>query len=863
MRTLSFISALCLAISAAATAPADDQAKAPERGPRRADLLGDPLPEGAVARLGTLRFRHESPIEAIAFSPDGKIVATGHSPIARLWDVATGKELRRLQGFHGRGLVFSPDGKTLAGGGSRDVRLWDVTTGEVVRLYQGPKYPITALALSPDGRVLAATAPTGIPGNGTHYWDIHLWGAATGKELRRWSDGITRISSLAFSPDSKTLACGGENRHLRFWDVSSGKELSPFSALIAGESLAFSPDGKLLAAVGSTPGASHCSVSLWELATRRRLPQFGEDARFGFSLAFSPDGKTLGVSGFDGILRLWEVATGKFLRELGGLPPGVSRGGYRYPLAFSPRGKTVASSAFYSNVLSLWDTETGQQHSDLAGHDAPVEDIVTSPDGKTVASRGQFDTTVRLWDAGTGQQRHVLRGHDARVGSLAFAPDGQTLVTSAWNEDFRLWDVATGKTLRQIKPAGSMPFTRLAISPDGRTLAGGTSQGIVSTWDLATGSPLLRFLAHPPLISSEGEFEDYVEVATLLFSPDSRMLVSGSYALSFHVWSRETGRLLRVFHESGSRIGGASLAFSADGRTLTALGRGEKSFVWELASGKKRHEFRTPPIHAGSPGFSAISADARTLAICGYPYDTIGVWDLFDGKPLGQLKTRLADGHAGGVTGLAFLGRGRRMITASGDTTMLLWEEIAGKQHESAPDRGLSAERLAALWPALADADAGQAYEAMRALMASPRQTVALFQEQLRPVPPVPRERVVQLIARLDDDRFAVREQATRELAGLSSLAETELKKVQASPPSLEVRVRVGHLLGRLTAPDFTSEELRVLRALEVLEQIGPLDHAGPQARGVLQRMAGGAPGHFFTQEAKAVLARLGSTDED
>ncbi len=816
------------------------KSKPPDEQSGRTDLLGDPLPAGAVARLGTLRFRHESPIEAIAFSPDGKIVATGHSPIARLWDVATGK--------------------TLAGGGSRDVRLWDVTTGEVVRLYQGPKYPITALALSPDGRVLTATAPTGIPGNGTHYWDIHLWGAATGKELRRWSDGITRISSLAFSPDSKTLACGGENRHLRFWDVSSGKELSPFSALIVGESVAFSPDGKLLAAAGSTPEASHCSVSLWELATRKRLPQFGEDARFGYSLAFSPDGKTLGVAGFDGILRLWDVATGRFLRQLGGLPPGVSRGGYRYPLAFSPRGKTVAGPAYYTNVLSLWDTETGQQHSDLAGHDAPVEDIVASPDGKTVASRGQFDTTVRLWNAGSGKHLHTLRGHRAHVAAIAFAPDGKTVISGGTaKDDLHVWDAATGKELPDIKAHIDQNFASLAVSPDGRTLAAGTSLGAILLWELATGRPLLSFQAHPPMIDSEGSVEDYLPVNALRFSPDGRTLVSGSYGLKFWVWSVATGRRLRVLQEPGNRIGGGSLALSPDGRTLTALGRGEKSFVWELASGKKRQEFRTPPIHPGSPGWSAFSPDANSFAICGYPYDTVHVWDLLRGEELGQVKTRLAGGHLGRVTDLTFLGDGRRLVSASDDTTMVLWEGFASKKHEDPRPPGLSRERLAALWPALADDDAGRAYEAMRTLISSPGQAVALLRDELRPVTPVRRERLAQLIARLDDDLFAVRQQATRELAELGSLAEPELKNAQASPPSPEVRVRVEYLLDRLTAPDFTSGELRMWRALEVLEQIGGLEQFGQPAKDVLRRMAEGAPGHFFTEEAKSGLKRLAS----
>jgi hypothetical protein len=408
-------------------------------------------------------------------------------------------------------------------------------------------------------------------------------------------------------------------------------------------------------------------------------------------------------------------------------------------------------------------------------------------------------------------------------------------------------------------------YASLAVSPDGKTLAAGTSHGMIVTWDYSSGRRLFRWLAHPPPIDPEGELDpdEYLPVTSLRFSPDGNVLVSGSRWLTLYAWSVASGRRLRVFQADGARVGGGSLAFLPDGKTLIALGRGGKSFVWELASGKRRHEFRTPSIHGGPSGWSAISTDARTLAICGYPSDTIQVWDLLRGEQLGQLKTHVVDGHLGGVTGLAFLGRGRRIISASDDTTMLLWEAIAPPKHESPPPRSLSAERLSALWLDLAHDDAARAGRAMATLTTSPGQTVALLRDELRPVAAPRRERLAQLIAQLDDDRFAVRAQATGELAKLGSLAEPELRKVQASPPSPDARVRVEYLLDRLIVPDFTLQELRMWRALEVLEQIGRLERFRQPAESVLQRIAEGAPGHFFTQEAKSALARLGSVDRD
>jgi parallel beta-helix repeat protein len=199
---------------------------------------------------------HTSYVNSVAFSPDGKILASGSYKEIKLWDVATGKELRTLRGHTDRAfsVAFSPDGKILASGSEdKTIKLWDVATGTEIRTLQGHTYWVYSVAFSPDGKILAS---------GSYDETIKLWDVATGRELRTLSGHTSSVESVAFSPDGKILASGSYDETIKLWDVATGKEIRTLSGHTGHVlSVAFSPDGKVLAS-----GSDDKTIKLWLLS---------------------------------------------------------------------------------------------------------------------------------------------------------------------------------------------------------------------------------------------------------------------------------------------------------------------------------------------------------------------------------------------------------------------------------------------------------------------------------------------------------------------------------------------------------------------------------------------------------------------
>ena len=313
----------------------------------------------------------------------------------RLWDVATGRPIGNpLTGHTDQVLsvAFSPDGKTLASGSVDDtVRLWDVATGRPIgQPLTGHAGAVDSVAFSPDGKTLAS---------GSADDTIRLWDVATGRPIGQPLTGHTdEVNSVAFSPDGKTLASGSLDDTVRLWDVATGR---PIGKPLTGHteavwSVAFSPDGKTLAS-----GSSDDTVRLWDVATGRPIgqPLTGHTGQV-YSVAFSPDGKTLASGSRDDTVRLWDVATG---RPIGNPLTGHTEA--VWSVAFSPDGKTLASGSF-DHTIRLWDVATGRPIGQpLTGHTGSVNPVAFSPDGKTLASGSTYgaDDTVRLWDVVTGR----------------------------------------------------------------------------------------------------------------------------------------------------------------------------------------------------------------------------------------------------------------------------------------------------------------------------------------------------------------------------------------------------------------------------------------------------------------------------
>ena len=285
---------------------------------------------------------HEkSGVFSVAFSPDGKAVATGAGDgYARLWDVSTGKVLQRF-GPVGTvfSLAFSPDGKFLVGGTGEDllVHVWDVASGREVRTLNGHEGWVHAVAYSSDGKFISS-------GSADH--TLRVWEAQTGK-LRYLFEALEKATyfATAFSPDARLVAGGRSDGLIQLWDLATGQQVLQFEAAIGFFSLAFSPDGKLLAS-----GASDGTVHLWDLATgREQRTMNGTHGKTAFSLAYHPNGKLLASGGWDWKVRLWNPATGQQIDQLDGHVDFV------LGLSFSPDGKLLASSAYSSDgTVRVW-----------------------------------------------------------------------------------------------------------------------------------------------------------------------------------------------------------------------------------------------------------------------------------------------------------------------------------------------------------------------------------------------------------------------------------------------------------------------------------------------------------------------------
>lgn len=576
---------------------------------------------------------HDQAVDAVAFSPDGKTLATGSfDSTARLWDVATGKTRHILKGHTDQvhSVAFSPDGSLLATGG-RDavVWLWKVATGERFAGLSGHEGGVTWVAFSPDGKTLAASG---------YYGTVQLWDLEAQKAGAVLGGHTKVVTSVAFSPDGKTLATGSGDQTVRLWDVDTGKIrriLDQHAAPV--NAVAFSPDGKALATA-----FNDAVVLVWDVDTGKPGPEIGTVTE---SVAFSPDGRTLatGGSGYQGdySVTLWNPITAAPISSLTGHSDQVLR------TAFSPDGKTLASVG-RDHTVRLWDVNPKLTGTALTGHTDVVSSVAFSRDGMTVAT-GSADKTARLWTLAGKSRPSPLRGHSSQVSAVAFSPDGATLATAGFDTTARLWDVETGVT-RHILEGHEGLVNGVAFSPDGKTVATAGSDRTVRLWDAETGKIRHILKGHT----------DYV--LAVAFSPDGKTLATGGYDYTARLWDVDTRRTRHILRGHNGRV--RSVAFSPDGKTL-ATGSGDQTArLWDTDLGKTR---TTLLGHTQEVYSVAFHPHDRVLATASSDH-TARLWDSRSGK-----ATFTLTGHTFPVAGVAFSPDGHTLATAGLDFTARLW----------------------------------------------------------------------------------------------------------------------------------------------------------------------------------------------
>jgi WD40 repeat protein len=793
--------------------PALAQGQGPDK--PRLDRNGDPLPPGAVARLGADRFRHDDAVRAVAVSPDSKAVAAvDHAYTLRLWDLATGRELRRL----GTGLkvyhavAFSPDGKHVAAptaGGL--LRLWEAATGKEVRSFKGPGGTYACFVFSPDGKTLAIAWPedTG---------KIRLWDVASGKPLRVIKGHVHRANDLAFSPDGKALASGGYDRTVRIWEVSSARQLHRMEGHEKEvDSVAFLPDGMALVS-----GSSDRTVRVWDAAAGKERPKGNWRTVFS-SFTLSPDGRFLAPT-YAGGVPLYEPTTGRETRWLDWNRGWIKAG------AFSRDGKLLVTGGD-DGAVRVWDTATGKERRPVEGHRSHYVSARFLPDG-TVVTTAWGGRTVRWWDPHTGRQVRTSTHAGRAVGAVA-SPDGRLLVIAeAGDHKYALQfrDLETGKVLREVKcekDDGGWPY----FSPDGKTLV--TLGKGIQLWDPDTGKVVYRL---------KGE----VKLWTPAFSPDGKTLAfAWEKEPGVVLWDLATRKEVRRLTQAPKEV--SHLAFSPDGKTLAAGGLLNDPTIplWDVRTGKllRRLRAETGPTRA-----LAFSPDGKLLATAvGWGDSNVYLWDPQTGRVRGVFA-----GHHSAVWSVSFSRDGKRLVTGSADGTALVWDvALAGKPRRLLGEP-FTARELEEHWTALGGTSADDAQRFTLSLAADPERSVPFLKARLKPVPAPDAKRVAALLRALEKGKRNEQEKAERELEKLGELVAAELRAAMREDPPRQVWDTLDGLLQKLKTRPPSADTLRTLRAVDVLEWAGT-----KEARQLLEALARGSPQANLTRAARAAVRRL------
>jgi WD40 repeat protein/predicted Ser/Thr protein kinase len=592
----------------------------------------------------TLRAQDGIPFSDVAFSPDGRTIASlAGTDRIQLWDRVTGKSrwalavaIRRFEaplagGVHA--LAFSPDGRRLAGPGPGDsLALYDVDTGELSLGFEGSPGAVLDLAWSPGGHILVAA----ISGHVMRVWnaqDGHLVHANFGSHNRP-------VAAVAFSPDGRTIASASYDGTVKLWDPANPAQPR---AVLEGHTdeilaVAWSPDGQQLCSAGADR-----TIRVWD--PRSAAPRsviWGHRASV-TSLAYLPDSARVATGSADETVRIWDIATGQELRNFKGHTGDVAG------VAVSPDGHDIASAG--DTAVKVWDPTSPARPRTLRSpsvltYGGTVDCVAFSPDGRRLAS-GHNDRAVRVWDRQSDGPPRLLTGHDMPVKNVAFSPDGRTIASSS-QTGLRLWDAATGQPRLTIAHTGAIGG--LVFTPDGETVLASGQDHMIHAWDRATGEVRYVLKGHSDMVND------------LALSPDGRALASASWDRTCMLWdlaARQPRAILR-----GHTAGVNTAAFSPDGRSVATASSDTTVRLWDAADGTARgiltgHILRVDGLAFSPDGRLASSAWDKTIRL----------WDTDSRQTLLILK-----GHAARIRSIKFSPDGRTLASGSHDRTIKLWE---------------------------------------------------------------------------------------------------------------------------------------------------------------------------------------------
>ena len=594
---------------------------------------------------------HTDIVLCVAYSPDGtRIVSGGADKTLKMWDSATGAEVRLLKGHTVAvySVGYSPDGKRIvSGGGDRidpgELKVWDADKGIELQSLKGHTNWVTGVAYSPDGKHLVSASADGT---------LKVWDSATGAEICSLGGHGCFVCCVAYSPDGRRIVSGDVNGTLKLWDSATGGTVRTLKGHRKQVNCAaYSPDGtRIVSGSGDrAPGPGTLGeLKVWDADTGAEILSIKGPKLRVSSVAYSPDGKRIVSGSWDQTLRFWDAGTGTETIAFKGHTNRVSS------VAFRPDGKQIVSGG-WDQTLKVWDADERAKVLSLEAHTDPVSSVAFSPEGRRIVSASGVKEVhrpgeVKVWDVVRGQEILTLKTYEGGVYCVTFSPDGRRIVCASHDMTLKVWDSATGAEVISLSGHTGAPLTGVAYSPDGNRIVSASADGTLKVWDSATGAETLSLTGHGCC------------VCCVAYSPDGRRIISGDVNGTLKLWDTATGATVRSFN--GHRKQANWVAYSPDGTRIVSASQDNTLKVWDVNAGT---EVRTLKGHTSAVSSVAYSPDG-TRIVSGSWDQTLKVWDAETGVEMLSFK-----GHADRVSSVAYSPDGTRIVSASHDGTVKVW----------------------------------------------------------------------------------------------------------------------------------------------------------------------------------------------
>ncbi|KAI1328464.1 WD40-repeat-containing domain protein [Xylariaceae sp. FL0255] len=500
-----------------------------------------------------LTLRHTASISCIAYSPDGRFLASASGHSIQLWDAITGRKERTFSHVRVSVISFSPDGKHIAAASHYDknVQLRNAITGKLDHIFKGHENTVAAIAFSPNGKFLAS----GSSDRTVRLWDVIAGGS---RVLRGHT---STVLGVAFSADGRLIASGSQDKTVRLWPINTLKPYSLHEHDGFVSAVACSPNGRSLASV-SWDG----TVRLWDVATKQSHTFRGHGDSVG-GVAFSPDGRLLASGGSDTSVRIWDTVSGQIQHKLEGHSLFVRS------LAFSPDGRFLASGS-QDGSARLWDVANiaiARGTAVFERQQNPVRGIILSPDNRFAATwNDYYPQTIFLWNINTGQKQRLLRvSHNAHVHNLTFSPDGRFLALFHAGKA-QIWDVTTGRKRSSFSVKTIVNAASVGLSSHAKYLVLTSLEGSAIAWDI-----------------DKGQEQQFIPANTfrgwnLALSPNSQ-LTALSLEGTMQLWNLSTRQMIHTLQAGVERV--TRIIFSLDGRLIASFGLERTVRLWNAATG--------------------------------------------------------------------------------------------------------------------------------------------------------------------------------------------------------------------------------------------------------------------------------------